>query len=79
MILLVIGLLHLTLLWNGDILTEYALAGMIVLPFLFAPRWVVIASSLALLGIYFTGLLIRLVPLPSSAWMMQHVTDASLV
>lgn len=78
-ILLAIGLLHLTLLWNGDILTEYAIAGLIVLPFLFAPRWVVTASSLALLGVYFTGWLMRLTPLPSSAWMMQHVTDAGLV
>ncbi|XUM22209.1 DUF418 domain-containing protein [Bradyrhizobium oligotrophicum S58] len=79
LILLAIGLVHLTLLWNGDILTEYALAGLIVLPFLFAPRWVVIASSLALLGLYFTGWLIHLLPLPSSASMMQHVTDAALV
>ncbi|GLH77450.1 hypothetical protein SSBR45G_23580 [Bradyrhizobium sp. SSBR45G] len=79
LILLAIGLLHLTLLWNGDILTEYALAGLIVLPFLFARRWLVIAASLALLGLYFTGWLMRLMPLPSSAWMMQHVSDASLV
>jgi len=32
--LLAIGLLHLLLIWNGDILTEYAVAGFIVLPFL---------------------------------------------
>jgi uncharacterized protein len=34
-VLLIIGLLHLFLIWNGDILVEYALAGFIVLPFLF--------------------------------------------
>ncbi|CCD84182.1 conserved hypothetical protein; putative permease [Bradyrhizobium sp. ORS 285] len=79
LVLLAIGLLHLTLLWNGDILTEYALAGLIVLPFLFAPNWVVIASSLALLGVYFTGGLTSVVPLPSPAWMMQHVADANRV
>ncbi len=33
-VLLAIGLVHLTLVWNGDILTEYALAGLFVLPFL---------------------------------------------
>ena len=33
-VLLLFGVAHLTLLWNGDILTEYALAGLLVLPFL---------------------------------------------
>ncbi len=79
LVLLAIGLLHLTLLWNGDILTEYALAGLIVLPFLFAANWLVIASSLALLGLYFTGWLINVLPLPSPAWMTQHVADANRV
>ncbi|MGJ4947874.1 DUF418 domain-containing protein [Bradyrhizobium sp. HKCCYLS20291] len=79
LVLLAIGLVHLTLLWNGDILTEYALAGLIVLPFLFAPNWLVIASSLALLGLYFTGWLVNVLPLPSSAWMTQHVADANRI
>jgi uncharacterized protein len=35
---LVIGAAHLFLLWNGDILVEYAVAGFVVLPFLFCPR-----------------------------------------
>ncbi|WP_240535703.1 DUF418 domain-containing protein [Bradyrhizobium sp. STM 3809] len=77
LVLLAIGILHLTLLWNGDILTEYAIAGLIALPFLFAPGWLVLASGLALLGLYFTGWLIHMLPLPSSAWMMQHVADAA--
>src|SRR6266446_9316161 len=37
--LLAFGLIHLCLIWNGDILTEYALAGLFVLPLLFGPRW----------------------------------------
>jgi uncharacterized protein len=37
-VLLVIGAAHLFLLWNGDILVEYAVAGFVVLPFLFGPR-----------------------------------------
>ena len=32
--LLAIGLIHLLLIWNGDILTEYAVAGFLVLPVL---------------------------------------------
>jgi uncharacterized protein len=36
--LLVFGLVHLFLIWNGDILTEYAVVGFLVLPFLFGSR-----------------------------------------
>src|SRR5215467_2812890 len=44
-VLLTFGLIHLCLIWNGDILTEYALAGLIVLPFLFGPRWLLVNGS----------------------------------
>src|SRR5215469_14257829 len=36
-VLLASGLVHLCLIWNGDILTEYAVAGLLALPFLFLP------------------------------------------
>ena len=36
-VLLMFGVVHLFFIWNGDILTEYALAGFCVLPFLKAP------------------------------------------
>ena len=51
-VLLAFGLIHLCLIWNGDILTEYALAGLIVLPFLFGPRWVLAFAALGFLGLY---------------------------
>src|SRR5437762_1638592 len=51
-VLLAFGLIHLCLIWNGDILTEYALAGLIVLPFLFGPRWLLAVAALASLGLY---------------------------
>ncbi len=72
--LLAIGLVHLVLVWNGDILTEYALVGFVTLPFLFAPRWVLAVASLLFLGLYLT--LPPLVPLPDPAWMADHVAAA---
>jgi uncharacterized protein len=51
-VLLVFGLIHLCLIWDGDILTEYALAGLIVLPFLFGPRWLLAVTALGFLGLY---------------------------
>ena len=79
LVLLVFGLIHLTLIWNGDILTEYALAGLLVLPMLFAPRWLLVFGSLALLGFYFTGLLFRLVPPPDVAWTIRHMSEATRI
>jgi len=51
-VLLLFGLIHLGLIWNGDILTEYALAGLIVLPLLFGPRWLLGAGAAVFLGVY---------------------------
>jgi uncharacterized protein len=50
-VLLAIGLVHLYLIWNGDILVEYALAGFVVLPFLGGPRWLLAGAALLLLGL----------------------------
>lgn len=49
-VLLVIGAAHLFLLWNGDILVEYAVAGLTVLPFLFGPRWLAFLAAATALG-----------------------------
>ncbi|HMM91110.1 DUF418 domain-containing protein [Bradyrhizobium sp.] len=51
-VLLAFGLVHLCLLFNGDILTEYALAGLIVLPILFGPRWLLAGAALVSLALY---------------------------
>jgi uncharacterized protein len=51
-VLLGFGIIHLCLIWNGDILTEYALAGFIVLPFLFGPRWLLALAALVFLTLY---------------------------
>jgi uncharacterized protein len=76
-VLLAFGLIHLCLIWNGDILTEYALAGLIVLPFLFGPRWLLAVAALVSLGLY---LWMQVFP-PSGWWpsatvLRQDVTEA---
>jgi uncharacterized protein len=78
--LLAFGLIHLCLIWNGDILTEYALAGLIVLPFLFGPRWLLAVAALASLGLY---LAMQAFPppglWPSTAAMRQDVMEADRI
>jgi len=75
-VLLAFGLVHLTLIWNGDILTEYALAGLFVLPLLFGPRWLLATAGLLFLGLYLTLWLTRLLPLPNAAWLAAHIVEA---
>jgi uncharacterized protein len=76
-VLLVFGLVHLFLVWNGGILTEYAVAGFIVLPFLLGPCWLLAGGSLLFVGLYLViPLLPPVVPWPTSAWMSAHVAEA---
>jgi uncharacterized protein len=80
LVLLVFGLIHLVLIWNGDILTEYAVAGFVVLPFLFASRAVVALAALAALALH---LAMPWLPLPFSfpdqAWLATHAAAAHVV
>ena len=75
--LLAFGLIHLTLIWNGDILTEYAVAGFFVLPLLFAPTGVIAASAGAAL-VFFLALPWLPISLgfPDRAWLVAHVAVA---
>lgn len=79
-VLLAFGLVHLLLVWNGDILTEYALAGLLVLPLLAASARVVGVASVLLFAAYFAQpYLPPLVPWPEPAWIAHHVVQASQV
>jgi uncharacterized protein len=79
-VLLVFGVIHLCLIWNGDILTEYAIAGFIVLPFLFGPRWLLTLAALVSLALY---LAMQAFPpaglFPSRAAIWQDVIDANRI
>lgn len=79
-VLLAFGLLHLLLVWNGDILTEYALAGLLVLPLLEASARVVGAASVLLFAAYFAQpYLPPLVTWPEPTWIEQHIAQANHV
>src|SRR3954467_15329805 len=75
--LLGFGMVHLALMWNGDILTEYALAGFVVLPFLLGSRGVVAVSGAAAL-VFFLAL--PWLPIsfgfPDRGWLIAHVAVA---
>jgi uncharacterized protein len=76
--LLMFGLIHLFLVWNGDILTEYAVAGFMVVPILFAPRWLLGASSALFLVFYAAMPILRLpIPFPAQDWIVQHLAEAN--
>jgi len=79
-VLLAFGLIHLCLIWNGDILTEYALAGLIVMPFLFGPRRLLTSAALVFLVLY---LAMQAFPpsglFPDTATIRLHVAEATRV
>ncbi|MGA7994244.1 MAG: DUF418 domain-containing protein [Bradyrhizobium sp.] len=79
-ILLVIGVAHLFLIWNGDILTEYALVGLATLPLLYGPRWLLAGSAALSLALYLTSPWLPLpVSFPDGVWIAHHVERARQV
>lgn len=54
LVLLGFGLSHLIFVWNGDILTEYALAGLLVLPLMRHDRKTLAFYAMVMLGFYLT-------------------------
>ncbi len=80
LVLLGVGLIHLCLIWNGDILTEYALLGLVALPFLYLPNKALAVVSLVALGIFVVFPLVLPGNIwPSDAWIRQHVATATNV
>jgi len=78
--LMLVGAIHLLLIWNGDILCEYAVAGFIVMPFLFGPSRLPAAAGLGLLVVFIASpFLPPIATMPSRSWMMQTVAEATRV
>jgi len=76
-VLLALGSVHLLLVWNGDILTEYALAGFLVLPVLLLGRNALLAVAASLLVLYVVGPLLYSVPWSDAAALQAHVASAN--
>ena len=78
-VLLILGLIHLLFIWNGDILTEYAIAGLLVLPFLSAPSRVIAAGFIMALAFYVTMPMMSLpISWPDLDTLQRHVAQANI-
>jgi uncharacterized protein len=78
--LLFIGAAHLVFIWNGDILFEYAIAGFVVLPFLFGPSRLPAIVGTALLAVFIiSSFLPPIASMPSRPWMTQNIAEAARI
>ena len=73
-----LGIFHMVFIWNGDILTEYALAGLLILPALWLPQRGVLGLAVVLLVL--PVLPLRL-PLPRLDWelLRDHAATATRI
>ena len=78
-VLLAFGLIHLLFVWNGDILTEYALAGLVVLPLLLLRSPGLLVAALSFLALYAAGPALYSIPWPSANALQHHVALANQV
>jgi len=76
-VLLTIGIIHLVFIWNGDILTEYAVVGFVALPFLFGSRLLLAMGSICLLAFY--AAFPATMPIPDAMWFREHVSAATSI
>jgi len=73
--LLAVGAAHLVLIWNGDILTEYALLGLIAVPVLGRSSRAILAAGVGCLILHAVPLPLP-TPFPSLAAMEAHIRAA---
>jgi len=77
--LLVIGLAHAIFVWNGDILTPYALCALVTLPLLAFSRRVLAIVGFALLALYLAPNAHPLLPFPSADAAARDAGEASWI
>ncbi len=77
LVLLIIGLLHVVLIWNGDILTLYSVCGFLLIPFLRLPATVIALTGVVLIVLSQFGLLP--VHLPSGEAIQLQAVEAARV
>ena len=76
-VLLIFGLIHLYLIWNGDILTLYAVCGFLLIPLLrLPPVWMTIGGALLIGWSAFGSLPIHL---PDTSGLRAHAAEATRV
>ena len=79
-VLLAIGLVHLLLIWNGDILTDYAVAGLVALPLLLMRARGLLVATASFLALYAAGPVLLYSNLwPDTATLQHHVSLANQV
>jgi uncharacterized protein len=77
-VLLAFGLFHLLFIWNGDILTEYALAGLLILPLIREDKETLALCSLGLFLFYLAMPALHLpIYWPDAASFARHVVAAN--
>ena len=69
-ILLVIGIVHMFLIWNGDILCLYAICGVLIIPVLRLPTWPLVCLGVAAIAVNFAPVCDAF--LPSEKVMRAH-------
>ena len=76
-ILLVIGMVHMFLIWNGDILCLYAVCGLLVIPVLRLPTWLLVCLGVAAIAFNFAPVCGAF--LPSEKVMRAHAASSTPV
>lgn len=75
LVLFVFGVVHILLIWNGDILTLYAICGLLLLPLVKKPVWLIITVGVGLIALTYTPVFD--VPFPTEATVRAHAAEAT--
>lgn len=80
LVLLAFGLVHRFGIWNGDILVDYALAGLVLVPFAGAPPAILARVALAAMTLYGVGPLLPVFPdWPTDTTLARELAAANAI